>query len=112
MLRLPAPAALNGDQLSAELHAAGVPSDVGLSGDDLLVFDADESQEQAVSSVVAAHQPAPSAPADPDADLAAAITAVDTSKIADAATRGAVDALKAALIGKGKPAAVAGRHAR
>jgi hypothetical protein len=48
----------------------------------------------------------------PDDDLAAAINSVDTSKITDTATRAALDALKAALVGKGQDAAVAGRPAR
>jgi hypothetical protein len=63
--------------------------------------------QASVRAALDAHLPAPNP--DPDADLAASINAVDTSKIADAAVKAAVDALKAALVGKGKPAAVSGR---
>jgi hypothetical protein len=48
----------------------------------------------------------------PDDDLAAAINAIDTSRIPDTETRAAFDALKAALVGKGRDAAVAGRPVR
>jgi hypothetical protein len=105
VLRLPAPAALNGDQLSAELLAAGAPSDVGLSGDDLLVFDASEAQEQTVASVVAVHTPSSAPAPDPDADLAARIQAVHD----DPNVSSGVKKLTAALLGLNGEAAVAGR---
>jgi hypothetical protein len=78
-----------------------VPVDPG-SGDPITV------QAAALDEALAAeagHVP-------PDDDLAASINAVDTSKITDTATRAALDALKAALVGKGRDSAVAGRPAR
>jgi hypothetical protein len=108
MLRLTVPAALHGDALTAELHAAGFPgAAVSVDGDALVIDGADENDRAAVQAVVDAHVPPPVP--DPDADLATAINAVDTSKITDAATKAALDALKAALLGSGKPAAVSGR---
>lgn len=55
--------------------------------------------------------PAASAPArvDHSAELARAITAVDTSLILDVPTKRAIDALKAALLGEVRPGRVAGR---
>lgn len=46
---------------------------------------------------------------DADADLSASISAVDTTKVTDTATRTALEALKSALVGKGKTAAASGR---
>jgi hypothetical protein len=63
----------------------------------------DATVQQAIADYIPPVQP------NPDAELAAAITAVDTSKIGDAATKAALNALKAALVGSGKPSAVAGR---
>jgi hypothetical protein len=94
---------INLGQLAAETGAALVASDTE-------VVVADESAPMTTAqlqSAVDAHTPAASP--DPDADLAAAINAVDTSKVSDAATKAALNALKAALLGSGKPAAVSGR---
>jgi hypothetical protein len=44
-----------------------------------------------------------------DDELAAAITAVDTTGIVDPAAKAAVDALKAALLGKTRAGRVAGK---
>jgi hypothetical protein len=107
MLRLTVPAAMHGDALTAELHAAGFPADLSVDRDELLVDGPSEGDRAGVQAVVDAHVPPPVP--DPDADLATAINAVDTSKITDAATKAALDALKAALLGSGKPAAVSGR---
>jgi hypothetical protein len=107
-------------QLAAELAAAlGLADPPPLSARDAgqvdddgktlsgVVAVPDDLDQAKVQSVIDAHVPAP--PTDPDADLANAINAVDTSKIADAATKAALNALKAALLGSGKPSAVAGR---
>jgi hypothetical protein len=114
MINVPAPAAINGDLLVDELAAAGFPgASVYQRGDELVIVGPDDASRTAVTRVAAAHAPPPTPPPpDPDGDLAAAIDAVDTSKITDAATKAALDALKAALTGNGKPAAVAGRPAR
>jgi hypothetical protein len=100
--------ALNGKavdlaQLAEEVGAALTASDT-----EVVVVDPDAVVTVAqLKAAVDAHSPSPQP--DPDADLAASINAVDTSKITDAAAKAALDALKAALVGSGKPAAASGR---
>jgi hypothetical protein len=102
---VPAPSALNGDALTAELHAAGLPeAAVTLVGADLEVSGVDSGDRAKVEEVVAAHVPPPPQ-ATPDDDLAARIQAVyDDPNVPDA-----VKKLAAALLGLNGEAAVAGR---
>lgn len=107
-------------QLAAELQAAlSLPEPPALigrnpgqtagEGKDLpgVVVVPDGVDPAVAKQVVAAHEPAPT---DPDAELAASIAVIDTSKVSDAATKAALDALKSALTGKGKSSAVRGRR--
>jgi hypothetical protein len=63
MIRLPAPSALNGDQLQDELAAAGVSdATVTLNGDTVEIV-AENADQATAESVVAAHvPPAPEPP--------------------------------------------------
>jgi hypothetical protein len=104
MIRVPAPAAVHGDALTAELETAGVPdADVTLDGDELRI-DAPESSRSTVEQVVAAHVP-PSPTPGPDDDLAARIQAVHD----DPQVSASVKKLTAALLGLNGESAVAGR---
>lgn len=78
-------------------HGAGIPT-----------YEAKGDRVVAVYAVA----PLPAPDPDPDDELAGAISAVDTSKVTDPATKAALDALKAALLGNGNPAAVSGRPTR
>jgi hypothetical protein len=104
MIRLPAPAAVHGDALAAELAAAGVrDAGVTLVGDGLHI-DVPESARSTVEAVVTRHVPPP-APTEPDDDLASRITAVhDDPNVSTGVKR-----LAAALLGVGEDSAVAGR---
>ena len=103
MMTLPAPAAVHGDALVAELAAAGVPASVTLIGD-VLHIDAPDSTRATIERTVAAHVP-PTAPIAPDDDLAARIRAVHD----DPQMSVSVKRLAAALLGVGRDSAVAGR---
>jgi hypothetical protein len=87
---------------------------MSLSGDGqaLTLRVPDGADEVAIRAVVEAHDPTPPPPPpDPQAELAAAIEAVDTSTIVDPAVAAAIEALKAALLGA-EPGAVARVAAR
>jgi hypothetical protein len=104
MIQVPAPAAVHGDALTAELAAAGVPdAGVTLVGDELHI-DAPDSARSKVEQVVAAHVPPPP-PTAPDDDLAARIQAVHD----DPQVSASVKKLTAALLGLNGESAVAGR---
>jgi hypothetical protein len=104
VLTIPAPAALHGDALTDELHAAGFSDvEVTLVGDQVEISGVSESDRTKVEQVVAAHAPPPPLP-DPDDDLAARVRAVY-----DAAPAGPAKDLCAALLGIDGDAAVAGR---
>lgn len=104
MIVVPAPAALHGDALVAELRAAGIAvAQVVVVGHDLHI-DAAEDQRPAAVRVVDAHVP-PAPQADPDDDLAARIQAVHD----DPQVSASVKKLTAALLGLNGDAAVAGR---
>jgi hypothetical protein len=106
MILLPAPTALHGDALTAELAAAGVPdADVTLLDDQVRIH-APESARATVERVVDAHVP-PTPPTPPDVDLAARIQAVHD----DPQVSASVKKLTAALLGLNGDAAVAGRPA-
>jgi hypothetical protein len=99
---------LNGKTINLAQLAAEVDADLSASDVEVVVADPVSTvTAAALRSAVEAHIPAPEL--DPDADLAAAIDAVDTSKVTDSATKAALNALKSALVGSGKPVAVSGR---
>lgn len=84
-----------------------------ISGDgtDLVLQVPDGADEAAIRTVVAAHDSTPLAPpVDPNEELSAAITSVDTSTITDEATKKAIDDLKAALLGQTRQGRVSGRR--
>lgn len=100
-LTYPLPAALNGVALEAELATAGHRASVTVDRDTLVVDGPADSVSDAVAAVIAAHKPP--TPTNPAADFRSAVDAVDTSKITDAGTRAAINALKAALVGSAGP---------
>lgn len=74
---------------------------VGGDGQTLTLRVPDSADEAAIRAVVEAHDPTPPAPPpDPQAELAAAIEAVDTTTISDPAAAAAIEQLKAALLGQ------------
>lgn len=106
------PAELDGKTLVAELQAGGVAAELLALQDGLLHVggSVSESDRTVVEQTVADHVPPPPPP-DPDDELDAALAAVDTSTVSDAATRDAIDAVVAALRGTaGRKGAAAGRR--
>jgi hypothetical protein len=100
--------ALNGKTINLAQLAGEVGVALTASEIEVVVADPESTvTAAALQAALDAHTPAPES--DADADLVAAINAVDTSKITDSATKAALNALKAALVGSGKPSAVAGR---
>lgn len=96
MIRIPAPAALNGDALTAELRAAALPGAfVVLHPDagEIEVHGVKDFQRAEVERVARAHVPPP-APADPQAEFRKAVSAATT-----------LAALKDALLGTTGPGA-------
>lgn len=90
-------AALNGKRIDLGQLAAEVGAALSASAAEVVVADPDSGvTATALKAAIDAHTPATKA--DPDAELVAAITAATT-----------LAQLKDALIGKGRPAAVAGR---
>jgi hypothetical protein len=75
VLTFPVPAALHGDALADELHAAGLTdASVYVDRDRLIVSDVDDADRTKVESVLAAHvPPVPT----PPADLAERLAAVE-----------------------------------
>jgi hypothetical protein len=99
---------LNGKTVNLAQLATEVGTGLAASDTEVVVAEPTSTvTASALQAALDAHVPVPEP--DPDADLAAAINAVDTSKITDSATKAALNALKAALLGSGKPAAASGR---
>jgi hypothetical protein len=94
VLSIPAPAALHGDALTAELHAAGFTgAEVTLVGDRLEVSGVSESDRAKVEQVAGRHAPLPP-PADPADEFRKAVESSTT-----------LAGLKAALLGTTGPGA-------
>jgi hypothetical protein len=107
VLNIPAPAALHGEALEAEIAASlGRPVTVVLNpaGRTLDIVGADDADRPAVEETAAAHVPPPP-PAAADDDLAARIQTVHD----DPNVSAGVKKLTAALLGVDGEAAVAGR---
>jgi hypothetical protein len=105
------PPGFDGGTFLTRLDGLGIAheGEVQADGDGLFVPGVPEDREADAQAVLDAWEPVVHVDADPDDDLAAAINAVDTSNVTDAATKAALNALKSALLGSGKPAAVSGR---
>lgn len=95
---------LNGKAIRLGQLAAEVGADLTASDTEVVVADDDSTVTQsALQSAVDAHVPA--VEPDPEAEFTSAVTAIDTSKIGDAATKAALDAIKAVLAGAKGPGA-------
>lgn len=62
MLTFPVPDVIQGDALADELAAAGLATDLYVTGDDLVLVDLDDSDRSAAQTVVDGHVPPPSGP--------------------------------------------------
>lgn len=81
IVTVPAPAALDGGQLEADLEAAGIAARVVLVGDQLDVTVVEGADQGAVAAVVKAHRPRPPAPSAREQARAAAAAATTVAQL-------------------------------